>query len=62
LFGGGGLAHGMDDIEETDGMATVGLDLAVKPRVVVNLTINYIWQSAISDDDTEFALTLNYGF
>jgi hypothetical protein len=62
LFGGGGLAYGMDDLEELDGMATVGLDLAVKPRVIVNLTVNYIWQNTISDDDTEFALTLNYGF
>ena len=62
LFGGGGLAYGMDDLEELDGMVTGGLDLAVKPRVIVNLTINYIWQSAISDDDTEFAVTLNYGF
>ena len=62
LFGGGGLAYGMDDLEELDGMVTGGLDLAVKPRVIVNLTINYIWQNTISDDDTEFAVTLNYGF
>ena len=61
LFGGGGLAYGMDDLEETDGMVTVGLDFAIRPRLIVNLTINYIWQSAISDDDTEFAVTLNYG-
>ena len=62
VFGGGGLAYGMDDLEELDGMATVGLDVALRPRLIVNVTINYIWQNTISDDDTEFAVTLNYGF
>jgi hypothetical protein len=62
LFGGGGLAYGMDDLEEIDGMVTGGLDFALRPRLIVNLTINYIWQNTISDDDTEFAVTLNYGF
>jgi hypothetical protein len=62
LFGGGGLAYGMDDLEEIDGMATGGLDFALRPRLIVNLTVNYIWQSSISDDDTELAVTLNYGF
>ena len=62
LFGGGGLAYGMDDLEEIDGMVTGGLDFALRPRLIANLTVNYIWQSSISDDDTEFALTLNYGF
>ena len=62
MFGGGGLAYGMDDLEEIDGMVTGGLDFALKPRPIVNLTINYIWQNTISDDDTEFAVTLNYGF
>ena len=62
LFGGGGLAYGMDDLDEIDGMVTGGLDFALRPRLIVNLTVNYIWQSSISDDDTEFAVTLNYGF
>jgi hypothetical protein len=61
-FGGGGLAYNMDDLDEIDAMLTGGLDLALNRRLVVNLTINYIWQSGISDDDTEFLATLNYGF
>ena len=61
-FGGGGLAYNMDDLGEVDGMLTGGLDLAMKHRMIVNLTINFIWQSDISDDDTEFMATLNYGF
>ena len=44
------------------GWRLVGLDVALRPRVIVNVTINYIWQTSISDDDTEFAVTLNYGF
>ena len=62
LFGGGGLAYNMDDLGETDAMVTGGLDVAVSRRLIVDLTINYIWQSSISDDDTEFMATLNYGF
>jgi hypothetical protein len=61
-FGGGGLAYNMDDLDETDAMLTGGLDYALNRRLIVNLTINFIWQSAISDDDTEFLATLNYGF
>jgi hypothetical protein len=61
-FGGGGLAYNMDDLDEIDAMVTGGLDYAVNRRLIVNLTLNYIWQSAISDDDTEFMATLNYGF
>ena len=61
-FGGGGLAYNMDDLDEVDAMLTGGLDMALNRRLIVNLTINYIWQSAISDDDTEFLATLNYGF
>jgi len=62
LFGGGGLAYNMDDLDEVDAMLTGGMDLALNRRLIVNLTINFIWQSAISDDDTEFLATLNYGF
>jgi hypothetical protein len=61
-FGGGGLAYNMDDLDEVDAMLTGGLDMALNRRLIVNLTINFIWQSAISDDDTEFLATLNYGF
>jgi hypothetical protein len=61
-FGGGGLAYNMDDLDEIDGMLSGGLDYAVNRRLILNLTINYIWQNAISDDDTEFMATLNYGF
>jgi len=61
-FGGAGLAYNMDDLDEIDGMLTGGLDMALNRRLVLNLTINFIWQSAISDDDTEFLATLNYGF
>ena len=62
LFGGAGLAYNMDDLGDVDAMLTGGLDKALNRRLVVNLTINFIWQSAISDDDTEFLATLNYGF
>lgn len=62
FFGGGGLAYNMDDLGETDGMVTGGIDYAWKRRLVVNLTLNYIWQDAISDDDTEFLASLNYAF
>lgn len=62
LFGGAGLAYNMDDLDEIDAMLTGGLDYVVNRRLVVNLTINFIWQDAISDDDTEFMASLNYGF
>jgi hypothetical protein len=62
LFGGVGLAYNMDDLGEVDAMLTGGLDKALNRRLVVNLTINFIWQSDISDDDTEFLASLNYGF
>jgi hypothetical protein len=61
-FGGGGLAYNMDDLDEVDAMLTGGLDMPLNRRLIVNLTINFIWQSAISDDDTEFLATVNYGF
>jgi hypothetical protein len=62
FFGGAGLAYNMDDLDETDGMLTGGIDMAVKRRLVLNLTINYIWQDSIDDDDTEFMASINYGF
>jgi hypothetical protein len=62
LFGGGGLAYNMDDLGEVDAMLTGGMDYALNRRLIVNLTLNFIWQSDISDDDTEFMATLNYGF
>jgi hypothetical protein len=62
LFGGGGLAYNMDDLGEIDAMLTGGMDYALNRRLIVNLTLNFIWQSDISDDDTEFMATLNYGF
>ena len=43
-------------------MLSGGLDMAVNRQLVVNLTINFIWQSEISDDDTEFMASLNYWF
>ena len=46
-FGGGGLAYNMDDLGDVDAMLTGGLDKALNRRLVVNLTINFIWQSAI---------------
>jgi hypothetical protein len=62
LFGGGGLAYNMDDLGEIDAMVTGGMDMPVNPHLILNLTINFIWQSSISDDDTEFMATVNYGF
>lgn len=62
LYGGGGLAYNMDDLGETDPMLTGGMDFAVRPRLIASLMLNYIWQDAISDDDTEFMASFNYGF
>jgi hypothetical protein len=61
-FGGGGLAYNMDDLDEIDGLLSGGLDYALNRRLIVNLTINFIWQSDISDDDTEFMASINFGF
>lgn len=61
-FAGAGLAYNMDDLGDTDAMVTGGLDFALIHRLILNVTLNYIWQSSISDDDTEFMASLNYGF
>jgi hypothetical protein len=61
-FGGGGLAYNMDDLGEVDAMLTGGMDIPLKRHLVASLAINYIWQDAISDDDTEFMASINYGF
>lgn len=61
-FAGAGLAYNMDDLGDTDAMVTGGVDFALNHRLILNLTLNYIWQSSISDDDTEFMASLNYGF
>jgi hypothetical protein len=61
-FGGVGAAYNMDDLDEIDAMLTGGIDKAFNRRLVLNLTINFIWQSDISDDDTEFLASINYGF
>jgi hypothetical protein len=52
----------MDDLDEIDGLLSGGLDYALNRRLIVNLTINFIWQSDISDDDTEFMASINFGF
>ena len=61
-FAGAGLAYNMDDLGDTDAMVTGGLDFALNDQLIMNVTLNYIWQSSISDDDTEFMASLNYGF
>ena len=61
-FGGAGIAHGMDDLGETDGMVTGGIDLPFKHRWVLNATINYLYQHAIDDVDGELLVTINHGF
>lgn len=60
-FGGAGLRHGMDDLGETDPMVTGGIDLPFYNRLVLNVTINYMWQAAIDDLDGELIMSLNYG-
>ena len=51
------------DGDTSGGLAPIaGIDKAFSRRLVLNLTINYIWQDAISDDDTEFLASINYGF
>ena len=61
-FGGAGIAHGMDDLGETDAMVTGGIDLPFKHRWVLNATINYLWQHAIDDVDGELLVSINHGF
>jgi len=61
-FGGVGIAHGMDDLGETDAMVTGGIDLPFKHRWVLNATINYLWQHAIDDVDGELLVSINHGF
>jgi hypothetical protein len=61
-FGGAGVAHGMDDLGETDAMVTGGIDLPFKRRWDLNVTINYLWQHAIDDVDGELLVTINHGF
>jgi len=60
-FGGAGLRHGMDDLGETDPMVTGGIDLPLGNRLVLNVTINYMWQIAIDDLDGELLVSINYG-
>jgi hypothetical protein len=61
-FGGAGIAHGMDDLGETDGMVTGGIDLPFKQRWDLNVTINYLWQHAIDDVDGELLVSINHAF
>ena len=61
-FGGVGLTHGMDGLGDTDPMVTGGIDLPFNDRLVLNFTINYMWQDAIDDLDGEFQVSINYGF
>ena len=61
-FGGAGLRHGMDDLGETDPMVTGGIDLPLGNRLVLNVTINYMWQIAIDDLDGELFVSLGYGW
>ena len=61
-FGGAGIAHGMDDLGETDAMVTGGIDLPFKHRWDLNVTINYLYQHAIDDIDGELLVTINHGF
>ena len=60
-FGGAGLKHGMDDLGDTDPMVTGGIDLPLDNRLVLNVTINYMWQVAIDDLDGELLVSINYG-
>jgi len=59
--GGLGLRHGMDGLGATDPMVTGGIDLPLGNRLVLNFTINYMWQAAIDDLDGEFLMSINYG-
>lgn len=60
-FGGAGLRHGMDDLGETDAMVTGGIDLPLTDRLLLNVTIDYMWQHAIDDLDGELLVSINYG-
>jgi hypothetical protein len=60
-FGGAGVRHGMDDLGKTDPMVTGGIDLPLGNRLVLNVTINYMWQTAIDDLDGELLVSINYG-
>jgi hypothetical protein len=61
-FGGAGVRHGMDDLGDTDPMVTGGVDVSLGNRLVLNLTINYMWQTAIDDIDGEVLMSINYGW
>jgi hypothetical protein len=61
-FGGVGLAYNMDDLGKTDAMVTGGIDVPFKNRLVLNVTIDYMWQDSISDVDGELLVSINYGF
>ena len=61
-FGGAGVRHGMDDLGDTDPMVTGGIDLPLGNRLVLNVTINYMWQVTIDDLDGELLVSINYGF
>ena len=56
------MAYNMDDLGSTDAMVTGGIEVPFKKRLVLNLTIDYMWQDAISDIDGEFLATVHYGF
>ena len=61
-FGGVGLAYNMDDLGKTDAMLTGGIDVPFKKRLILSVTIDYMWQDAISDVDGELLVSINYGF
>jgi hypothetical protein len=61
-FAGAGLAYNMDDLGKTDAMVTGGIDVPFKKRLILNVTIDYMWQDSISDVDGELLVSINYGF
>lgn len=61
-FAGAGLAYNMDNLGKTDAMVTGGIDVPFKNRLILDVTIDYMWQDSISDVDGELLVTINYGF
>lgn len=61
-YGGVGLAYNADGLKKVDPMLTAGVDIGVVQHFVVGIAFNLIFQTAISDTDTEFAASFNYSF
>lgn len=61
-FTGIGAAYGTDNLGTIDPMLTAGLDVPLHERIALNLTVNYIFQVRVEDDDKEIMGSLGVSF